>query len=59
MVDVIETPLYVGVYYPFFSLIRAAYTVDFLYGVMGASTGAEPVAYPFKKGFPTWQRVHS
>lgn len=54
MVDVIKTPLNIGVYYPFFSLVRATYTIDFLYGIVGASARAESIAYPFKKGFPAW-----
>ncbi len=54
MVDIIEAALNVSIHYPFFPLIRAAYAINLLYGVMGASAWTEAVAYPFKEGFPTW-----
>jgi len=50
----IEGPTNVGVEVPFLGLVWTSQDKDFLNGIVTASAWSEPVATPFKPGFPGW-----
>jgi len=52
--DVVEGPTDVGIEDPLLGLVGSSQAVDFLDGIVTASAWSEPVAAPFKPGFPGW-----